>query len=73
MSASTLMASSSANPDRYEITCPTCDFTSSVPNGSRRTICPKCGGFYSREAAEKREPRRLARGNVCASNFPSRV
>lgn len=63
MSASTLMASSSANPDRYEITCPTCDFTSSVPNGSRRTICPKCGGFYSREAAEKREPRRLAQRN----------
>ncbi|XP_060602267.1 probable E3 ubiquitin-protein ligase HECTD2 isoform X2 [Ruditapes philippinarum] len=63
MSGSTLMASSSSNSDRYEITCPTCDFTSSVPNGSHRTICPKCGGFYSKEAAEKREPRRLAREN----------
>ncbi|XP_045190576.1 probable E3 ubiquitin-protein ligase HECTD2 isoform X2 [Mercenaria mercenaria] len=63
MSGSTLMASSSTNADRYEITCPTCDFTSSVPNGSHRTICPKCGGFYSREAAEKREPRRLPMRN----------
>jgi ssDNA-binding Zn-finger/Zn-ribbon topoisomerase 1 len=62
------MASSSSNSDRYEITCPTCDFTSSVPNGSHRTICPKCGGFYSKEAAEKREPRRLARENVSDFN-----
>ncbi|KAL4231209.1 putative E3 ubiquitin-protein ligase HTD2 [Mactra antiquata] len=57
------MASKSTNGERYEITCPTCDFTCTVPVGSKRTICPKCGGFYSREAAEQREPRRLAKRN----------
>lgn len=58
MSASLLMATSSSDGAVNTITCPTCDFTAT---GSRRTICPKCGGFYSREAAERPEPRRLAR------------
>ena len=61
MSASMLMATSSSEGTGSTVTCPTCDFTTSVSNGSRRTICPKCGGFYSREAAERPEPRRLAR------------
>lgn len=55
------MAASSS--DRYEVTCPTCNFASSVANGTRRTVCPKCGAFYSREAAENPEPRRLVRRN----------
>ena len=58
MSASLLMATSSSDGAVNTITCPTCEFTAT---GSRRTICPKCGGFYSREAAERPEPRRLAR------------
>ena len=74
MSGSTLMATGSSETGRYEVICPTCDFTSTVPNGSRRTICPKCGGFYRREDAERPEPRRLAQRSViilCIYFFPS--
>ncbi|WAR21788.1 HECD2-like protein, partial [Mya arenaria] len=60
---SALAQSSSSERGRYEVTCPTCDFTSTVPNGSRRTICPKCGGFYRKEDAERPEPRRLQKRN----------
>ncbi|XP_052773561.1 probable E3 ubiquitin-protein ligase HECTD2 isoform X2 [Mya arenaria] len=63
MSESALAQSSSSERGRYEVTCPTCDFTSTVPNGSRRTICPKCGGFYRKEDAERPEPRRLQKRN----------
>ncbi|XP_052227166.1 probable E3 ubiquitin-protein ligase HECTD2 isoform X2 [Dreissena polymorpha] len=63
-----LLPSGSVDSGRFEITCPTCEFTSSVPNGSRRTICPKCGGFYRREDAERPVPRRLQKQNEDAGS-----
>ncbi|KAK3096247.1 hypothetical protein FSP39_024931 [Pinctada imbricata] len=44
------------------VTCPTCDHTVGQNPGSNRLICPRCGNFYSREAAENaRHSRRLGR------------
>ncbi|GFO50259.1 HECT domain containing 2 [Plakobranchus ocellatus] len=34
------------------VTCPTCDYTVTQAPGKKRTICPNCGNFYSKEAAE---------------------
>ncbi|KAK3698694.1 hypothetical protein RRG08_046196 [Elysia crispata] len=34
------------------VTCPTCDYTVTQAPGKKRTICPNCGNFYSKEAAD---------------------
>ncbi|CAG5130186.1 unnamed protein product [Candidula unifasciata] len=34
------------------VTCPTCEYSVVQASGKKRTICPRCGNFYSKEAAE---------------------
>ncbi|XP_059179233.1 probable E3 ubiquitin-protein ligase HECTD2 isoform X2 [Physella acuta] len=43
-----------SNTDRSDalVVCPTCDYSVLQAPGKKRTICPKCGNFYSKEAAE---------------------
>ncbi|KAH9524841.1 putative E3 ubiquitin-protein ligase HTD2 [Bulinus truncatus] len=45
------MASSGDRSDAL-VTCPTCDYSVIQTPGKKRTICPKCGNFYSKEAAD---------------------
>lgn len=50
------------------VTCPTCEYSVVQAPGKKRTICPKCGNFYSKEAAEiarnyHRSSHRQFRGN----------
>ena len=34
------------------ITCETCDYSVAQACGKKRTICPNCGHFYNKDAAE---------------------
>ncbi|XP_076467951.1 putative E3 ubiquitin-protein ligase HECTD2 [Babylonia areolata] len=44
-----------ASPDEKAslITCPTCEYSVPQQAGTKRTICPNCGHFYSREYSER--------------------
>ena len=42
----------SSSPQAGLVTCPTCDYSVPQATGKKRTICPNCGHFYSKEAAE---------------------
>uniref|UniRef100_A0A2C9MAF0 HECT-type E3 ubiquitin transferase n=1 Tax=Biomphalaria glabrata TaxID=6526 RepID=A0A2C9MAF0_BIOGL len=46
------MAASSSSRSDALVTCPTCDYSVLQTPGKKRTICPKCGNFYSKEAAD---------------------
>ncbi|KAJ8317303.1 hypothetical protein KUTeg_005207 [Tegillarca granosa] len=56
-----------------DLTCPNCNFTVQQQVGTRRTICPKCGHFYSTEAALRPpQPRRLSREQQQLPNLKDR-
>ena len=52
--ASTIEATlpSSTNTRAGLVTCQTCDYSVPQAPGKKRTICPNCGHFYSKEGAE---------------------
>ncbi|XP_070212088.1 probable E3 ubiquitin-protein ligase HECTD2 [Littorina saxatilis] len=57
-----MAATSSSSDKACLITCPTCDYSVPQQPGTKRTICPNCGNFYSRELAERPpSPRRRIR------------
>lgn len=57
------MAASTVHGEKATlVTCPTCDYSVPQAPGTKRTICPNCGNFYSRELAERPpSPRRRIR------------
>ncbi|XP_035825923.1 probable E3 ubiquitin-protein ligase HECTD2 isoform X2 [Aplysia californica] len=44
--------SGASSPRAGLVTCPTCEYSVPQAPGKKRTICPNCGNFYSKEAAE---------------------
>ncbi|KAL8601284.1 putative E3 ubiquitin-protein ligase HTD2 [Nucella lapillus] len=48
-----MAAAASSEEKASIITCPTCEYSVPQQAGTKRTICPNCGHFYSREYAER--------------------